>query len=323
MSDKDKSYGFVMIPRGTWDNPDFADERFSEREAYLWMREQANYKDRPYRRGYKVYNLKRGQFPCTITGLADRFKWSRWKVRAFLDLLKSQHYIDHSTDTPFCVITICNYNENQHQKISHRQQTDTEFTTSPTLHRHTYNKEIKIINKKEEKPPISPKGGESDKYSSGFNEFWEVYPQKKSGPKASFKIYQRKIKLGVSHEDIIQGARRFAEHCVRGKQEKRFIVHASTWLNQERWTVSDTELRENESDTGQTKTGGKGYLNAVVNILNKSTAATEIYSGGENSVDQASGGSMRNAEEIRDEGGRFRDDGGGLVLDAGRQLPYG
>jgi hypothetical protein len=66
---------------------------------------------------------------------------------------------------------------------------------------------------------------------SDFNLFWSIYPRReaKGAARAAFTKALKK----ASVEEIIEGAKRFASDPNR---QPEFTAHASTWLNQERWT---------------------------------------------------------------------------------------
>jgi uncharacterized protein YdaU (DUF1376 family) len=78
--------------------------------------------------------------------------------------------------------------------------------------------------RKKEKEDIPP---------DGFDRFWQAYPRSENKSEAH-KAFVKALK-GTDHETIIRGATAFADHCKREGTEKRFIAHASTWLNQRRW----------------------------------------------------------------------------------------
>jgi hypothetical protein len=80
---------------------------------------------------------------------------------------------------------------------------------------------------------------------SEFNLFWAIYPRKEA--KGSARTAFLKACKKVSVEIIIDGAKRFASDPNR---QPEFTAHASTWLNQERWT--DTPLPQRGS--GMTRT---------------------------------------------------------------------
>ena len=67
-----------------------------------------------------------------------------------------------------------------------------------------------------------------------FNDFWNVYPRK-IAKGAARKAYEKALKL-TSHESLMTGVKNYVAHLEKLKPEKRFVCHASTWLNQERWT---------------------------------------------------------------------------------------
>lgn len=72
-----------------------------------------------------------------------------------------------------------------------------------------------------------------------FGEFWSAYPRK-VGKGHARKAYTRALKRG-SPEDILAGCRRFAEQS--RNVEPRFVAHASTWLNGDRWTDEPDNVR--------------------------------------------------------------------------------
>ena len=69
--------------------------------------------------------------------------------------------------------------------------------------------------------------------SSGFDEFWQAYPRR-IAKGAARRAYDKATKQ-VEHQTIMAGLERYKAHLDTQKAEKRFICHASTWLNQERW----------------------------------------------------------------------------------------
>lgn len=67
--------------------------------------------------------------------------------------------------------------------------------------------------------------------SEHFDRFWKVYP-KKVGKPAAEKNFARAVKAGADPEDIIAGARRYAqsEQVARG-----YVKHPQGWLTDQRW----------------------------------------------------------------------------------------
>src|SRR3546814_20936382 len=70
--------------------------------------------------------------------------------------------------------------------------------------------------------------------SNGFEQFWNTY-LRKVAKGAARRAYEKAGKL-ADHAAIMAGLGRYIAYLERYPTESRFICHASTWLNQERWT---------------------------------------------------------------------------------------
>ncbi|UXE05396.1 helix-turn-helix DNA binding domain protein [Arthrobacter phage Renna12] len=67
-------------------------------------------------------------------------------------------------------------------------------------------------------------------HSADFADFWAVYPRK-TAKASAVKAWQKAVKSAAA-EDIIRGARRYAEDPNR---EAKFTAYPATWLNGGRW----------------------------------------------------------------------------------------
>ena len=85
-----------------------------------------------------------------------------------------------------------------------------------------------------------------------FDEFWQAYPRK-IGKGAARKAYARALR--ITDHDTIMGALSDQRPAMEAKESK-FIPHASTWLNQERW--EDEPEQPNDTPPG----GGGGNSKA-------------------------------------------------------------
>jgi hypothetical protein len=75
--------------------------------------------------------------------------------------------------------------------------------------------------------------------SGDFADFYSGYPRKLGKSKAK-QIYDRAIKNGAKHEDIIFARDVYKKHCFENKIETKYILHASTFMNQwTDWTAPD------------------------------------------------------------------------------------
>lgn len=125
--------GFYLMHRGWRDNPVFKDEPCSEREAWLWMIEEAAYQDRRKRVGSTIVTVRRGQIATSTRFVADAWGWTHSKARRFLERLENEGMIGTATDTGVTVITLCNYERFQ----APDQGADTLIGIAPAQERHS------------------------------------------------------------------------------------------------------------------------------------------------------------------------------------------
>jgi hypothetical protein len=76
-------------------------------------------------------------------------------------------------------------------------------------------------------------GGVSQDPSAVFASFWSVYPRKIGKGKARTAFASALGK--TSADDLVTGARRYADYVAWSTQDPRFVKHPTTWLNGECW----------------------------------------------------------------------------------------
>jgi hypothetical protein len=108
--------GVFAVDRGIWDHPMFADEPFTEREAWSWLIGEASFKTRTRNVGGKIVQLERGQLAASVRFMAERWKWSKSRVDRFLKRLKTETMIGTDSGTGLLVLTISNYD--RYQRVS-------------------------------------------------------------------------------------------------------------------------------------------------------------------------------------------------------------
>jgi len=127
--------GVFAVDRGIFGHPVFANEPFTEREAWTWLISQAAWKQRRRRVGNVVVDLDRGQLSHSLRFMAGKWQWSEPRVRRFLNRLKTDAMIDAATDAGVTVITICNYNKYQRVSLPTDAATLDQSDAAPTQHR--------------------------------------------------------------------------------------------------------------------------------------------------------------------------------------------
>lgn len=71
-----------------------------------------------------------------------------------------------------------------------------------------------------------------------FEAFWSAYPRK-VGKAAAEKSWNKLIKMNVTPDTIIAGAKRYA--AAKIGTDTQYIAHPTTWLNQQRFNDEATE----------------------------------------------------------------------------------
>lgn len=105
--------GFIKAHRKLFKSDIWLSEKFTRAQAWMDLIYLTNWKDGFIRvRGVKV-DVKRGQCGYSIVKLADRWKWSRGKVKRFLNELQDEHRIEQQTDSVSSLITVINYERYQ------------------------------------------------------------------------------------------------------------------------------------------------------------------------------------------------------------------
>ena len=110
--------GTINISRDLWDDTAFAAEKFSEREAWIWLISEASWKPRTRRIGKLVVETKRGQVAGSVRFFANAFGWSKSRFARFLGRLSERDMVSVESGTGINVITIRNYNKYQSQSKS-------------------------------------------------------------------------------------------------------------------------------------------------------------------------------------------------------------
>lgn len=88
------------MPRSILSDPAFADEPFTEREAFLDLVAAAAWKPRQMRLRRGLVHLKRGQLLASSRYLAERWKWPEPRARRFVARISGRRANDAQGDAP-------------------------------------------------------------------------------------------------------------------------------------------------------------------------------------------------------------------------------
>ncbi|MCC5911420.1 MAG: hypothetical protein JJT76_13375 [Clostridiaceae bacterium] len=258
--------GWISLHRKILEHPLYLEKRYFTRfEAWVDLLLIANHKDKNVMVGMDVLEIKRGDNLTSIKHLADKWQWSRSKVKKFLDLLEGEGMITYESTSKYTLITIENYNkyqssdeEREHQKdikkTSEQHQSNIKKTSEQ--HQKDTNNNVNNVNKenkvnKDNKKHIyaittpaenlldpieagKDRGAQLEKtgkgnYSEDFEGFWNLYPKKVEKLKA-YKCYQQRLKEGYTPLQLLNAVKLYMQQIKRENKQREYIKHCSTFL---------------------------------------------------------------------------------------------
>lgn len=228
------SGGTFNVARSIWTHPAFADEPFTEREAFMWMVGQASWRPREVRAGRYVVHTERGQFAASVRFMAEAWTWSKSRVSRFLKRLENRDTIRTESGTGVLITTICDYDEFQPEIAD--SGTEPGQSAGQMRDSSGTNKKNYKTYKKEDSPlPPDGDGEEVEAQPDLFDAFWKVYP-KRVEKRGAERKFRSAVRSGIDPGRIIDGARRYAQS---DQVRRGFTKNPTTWLNNGCW---DDEL---------------------------------------------------------------------------------
>ena len=125
------AYGWISIHRKIQQSDIWLDnEPFDKRSAWIDLIMIANHEDKQILFNGKFIEVKRGEKITSLKQLSDRWRWSRSKVKRFLNLLESGSMIELKTKQRYTSYKVVNYNVYQNEDISKRNEVETNLKQS-------------------------------------------------------------------------------------------------------------------------------------------------------------------------------------------------
>lgn len=122
--------GWIKYHRSSFDSRFYFSQTFTWWQAWMDLLLLANHKNGVIRKRGITVVVERGQVGYSEGTLAKRWRWSRGKVRRFLDELKMEHQIVQQKNNVTTLITIVNYEQYQSDEQETVQQTDSRRYTN-------------------------------------------------------------------------------------------------------------------------------------------------------------------------------------------------
>lgn len=105
--------GVYAVARSVWNNPMFADEPYTQREAWLWLIGAAAWNEREVRGRGAPVRLQRGEFFFSLRFLEERWGWTKSRVERFLSMLEKRDAIRDAERDGVKIYSICKYDDFQ------------------------------------------------------------------------------------------------------------------------------------------------------------------------------------------------------------------
>lgn len=236
------SNGYYKMHRGWMDHAVLGGGKFSRRDAWVWLIEEASWTDRRRDIGGRTVELRRGQLTASVRFLAEAWGWPKSVVGRFIDRLETETMIGTDSGTGQLIITICNYDKYQ-------TTDDTEGTANGTHSGTGAGQERDKLEEGKERKKRSTSTAHQDRNGffgepiptaepDDFDTFWRAYPSRTphANPKKPARDkFHRAVNRGIDPTAIIRGAEVYAATVSRQSTDPRYIAQAQTWLGQERW----------------------------------------------------------------------------------------
>lgn len=204
--------GWIKLHRKLLENPFWLDKPFSKGQAWIDLLLLVNHEPNEIMIGNEVVQISTGQRHTSELKLAQRWGWSRKKVRAYLNLLENQKMATTKATTKGTTITIEKY-------VLYQTTGTTEGTTEGTSKEHQKNNEG-YTNKNE-------KNDKNKIYGDFFEQIWKLYPVKKG--KASVSNTQKEKLYAIGLEEMTRAIERYKKD--QQGAELKFWKHGSSFFN--------------------------------------------------------------------------------------------
>ena len=217
--------GWIKLHRKIRENEIWEKEPFNKRSAWIDLLLRATHKKEKFLIGNTIIKLKAGQIFTSEKKLAEDWKWSRWKVRCFLNLLKEISQIETPEKTSrYTILTIANWELYQ----SDNSNKDTNKDIKKTSKRHQKDTYKNVKNDKNVKKRTTTVQKEKKIYFDFDKEIWENITDKdKNSWREAYPACDIKLELVQMKEWLLSNPskrkanyRRFITNWLARSQEK-------------------------------------------------------------------------------------------------------
>ena len=265
--------GVFAVDRGIWADADFADEPFSEREAFLWLISEAAWRPMKVRIGHHQVDLARGQCAFSTRFMAEKWKWSEARVRRYLGRLISAEIVCTRTDKIATHITILKYDRFQRVSLPEAEvPTQTRRTSdAPATHLRRKEEDKEYKEGKEGNSLPSVERARKHPWPEGYrDQVWDRYGKKVEKP-ASMAALDRLFRSdSLDYTELISGIDRQAASV-----EPQFRPSLERFIKRQKWT-DEYPIREQRNGSASNDLFGGGPAHGGRSRASQPPAATAL-----------------------------------------------
>ena len=214
--------GWIKLHRQLLDKAIWQCSTPEQKTILITLLMMANHERKEWEWKGKKFVCEPGQFVTSLSSIVKNAGKgiTIQNVRTALEKFKKYEFLTYESTKTGRLITIENWGIYQSE--------DEKLTKKSTKHQQRANKEL-TTNKND-------KNDKNNIYTVDFEKFWSVYPGRRIGKKPAAIKWHARLKEGVSPEELIKAAQKYAQRCKLERVEEKFIMRAETFLGpNERW----------------------------------------------------------------------------------------
>lgn len=201
---------------------------------WCWCLIKAAHKERTAFIGAQQEGLLPGEFIFGRKAASEETGISEQSIRTLIKILKKSKNLTIKSTNKYSIISIVNWDIYQPQE---EKSTSKSTTIQPASNQQvTTDKNVRIK--------------EKNIYTSDFEIFWEVYPNKSCGKSNAFKDWNKLNGSKPETSVLVDAVKKQTQSAAWQKENGQFIPMATTWLNQKRW---DAVLDQQKTPAQQTQ----------------------------------------------------------------------
>lgn len=236
--------GWIRLDRQIKNHWLWEEKPFDKKSAWIDLLLTANHEDKKFLLGNELIEAKRGEIVTSEVKLAERWGWSRKKVRIFFELLESDGMIVKKSDTRKTVLVIINYSKYQDINKDTLPKESEKRDSERNSQRTGLNADEMGIcsNSSYEEGPAKGTALEQQRNSGGtqttinnninninsaFENLWKLYPNKKG--KGQVSQAKKKEICTVGYDEMVRCINRYIKDLKKDSWRKP--QNGSTFFN--------------------------------------------------------------------------------------------